>query len=160
MLLYLLRHGKAEAARPGDPDSNRRLTAEGKQLLRGVLARAAVAGVKPQTMIVSPYIRAQETAQIARETLGLSQTALSSNALLPDSHPESLWQDIRLHRQAEQLMLVGHNPLLSEFVTLLLAAGAHAIDLKPAGLACVDVGSAGAQPRGRLVWLLTADVSL
>jgi hypothetical protein len=49
--------------------------------------------------------------------------------------------------------------LLSEFLTLLLAAGAHAIDLKPAGLACVDVSTAGAQPKGRLVWLLTAKVS-
>jgi len=157
MQLFILRHGKAEPGHPGEPDSNRRLTEEGKQLSRLVLARAAAAGVQPLTVLVSPYIRAQETAEIAREMLGLRSAALPSNALLPDSHPETLWDEVRLHQQDPQLMLVGHNPLLSEFLTLLLAAGV-AIDLKTSGLACVDVGSASAQPRGRLVWLLTPEV--
>jgi phosphohistidine phosphatase len=159
MLLYILRHGKAEPGQPGEPDAGRRLTEQGKQLSRRVLARAAAVGVKPQTVLVSPYIRARETAEIAREMLGLSHVALPSNALLPDSHPETLWDEVRLHQQDPQLMLVGHNPLLSEFLTLLLAAGGYAIDLKTANLACVDVGSTGAQPRGRLVWLLTPEVS-
>ena len=158
MLLYLLRHGKAELGHAGEPDSSRRLTEEGKQLSRQVLARAAAAGLKPQTVLVSPYIRAGETAEIARELLGLSQTALPSNALVPDAHPETLWDEVRLHQQDQQVLLVGHNPLLSEFLTLLLGAGAYAIDLKTAGLACVEVGSAGAQPRGRLLWLLTPEL--
>jgi phosphohistidine phosphatase len=158
MLLYILRHGKAEPGHPGEPDSSRLLTEEGKQLSRRVLARAAAAGVKPQTVLVSPYARARETAEIALDVLGLPHAALASNTLLPDSHPETLWDEIRLYQQDKQLMLVGHNPLLSEFLTLLLAAGAHAIDLKTAGLACVDVGAAGTHPRGRLVWMLTPEV--
>jgi phosphohistidine phosphatase len=159
MLLYVLRHGKAELGHPGDPDAGRRLTDEGKQLSRRVLAQAAAAGVQPQTVLASPYVRARETAEIAREVLGLQNAALQSNALLPDSHPETLWDEVRLHGQAPQLMLVGHNPLLSEFLTLLLAAGGHAMDLKTAGLACLDLGSPGVPPRGRLVWLLTPEVS-
>jgi phosphohistidine phosphatase len=159
MLLYILRHGKAELGHPGEPDSGRRLTDEGKQLLRRVLAQAAAAGVQAQTVLVSPYVRARETAEIAGEVLGLSNAALQSNALLPDSHPETLWDEVRRHQQDPRVMLVGHNPLLSEFLTLLLAAGGHAIDLKTAGLACIDLGSPGAQPRGRLVWLLTPEVS-
>jgi phosphohistidine phosphatase len=158
MLLYLLRHGKAEPGHPGEPDSSRRLTEEGKQQSRRVLARAAAAGVKPQTVLVSPYIRARETAEIALGVLGLPHAALASNTLLPDSHPETLWDEIRLHQHDPQLMLVGHNPLLSEFLALLLSAGAYAIDLKTAGLACVDVGAAGTQPRGRLVWMLTPEL--
>jgi phosphohistidine phosphatase len=109
-------------------------------------------------VLVSPYIRARETAEIALGVLGLPHAALASNTLLPDSHPETLWDEIRLHQHDPQLMLVGHNPLLSEFLALLLSAGAYAIDLKTAGLACVDVGAAGTQPRGRLVWMLTPEL--
>jgi phosphohistidine phosphatase len=158
MLLYILRHGKAEPGHPGEPDSTRRLTQEGKQQSQRVLARAAAAGIKPQAVLASPYIRARETAEIAREILGISGAVLPCKALLPDSRLEALWDEVRLHEQ-DALMLVGHNPLLGEFLTLLLAAGNHAIDLKTAGLACVDVGSPSAHPRGRLLWLLTPEVS-
>jgi phosphohistidine phosphatase len=157
MLLYILRHGQAESGHAGETDSNRRLTDAGKPILRQVLARAAAAGVKPETVLASPYIRARETAEIAREVLGLSHSAQTSNALVPDSHPESLWDEVRAH-QHEHLLLVGHNPLLSEFLVLLLGAAGYAIDLKTASLACVDVGPPGALPKGRLLWLLTPEV--
>ncbi len=159
MLLYILRHGEAEMGLRGEPDSGRRLTDKGKQLSRRVLARAAAAGVETETMLVSPYVRARETAEIAREVLGFAGAALPSDALLPDSEPEVLWDEVRVHRDDPQLLLIGHNPLLSEFLTVLLGAGDHAIDLKTGGLACVDVGSPGTRPRGRLVWLLTPEVS-
>jgi phosphohistidine phosphatase len=158
MLLFILRHGEAESAPPGGNDAGRRLTPAGKQALRRVLVRAAASGVKPETVLVSPYVRARETAEIAREELGLAGPALTSNALLPESHPESVWDEVRIHAQASQLLLVGHNPLFSDLLTVLLAAGGYSIDLKPAGLACVDVGTVGAQLRGRLVWLLTPEV--
>jgi phosphohistidine phosphatase len=158
MLLFILRHGEAESLAPGGNDADRRLTVEGKQALRRVLARAAASSVKPNAVLVSPYERARETAEIAREELGLAEPAFTSNALVPESDPELVWDEVRLHAQASQLLLVGHNPLFSDLLTVLLAAGGCAIDLKPAGLACVDVGTVGTQLRGRLVWLLTPEV--
>ena len=41
MQIYLLRHGIAENALPGQPDSERALTAEGREKLRRVLKRGA-----------------------------------------------------------------------------------------------------------------------
>jgi phosphohistidine phosphatase len=157
MQLLILRHGKAEPGRAGAPDSNRRLTLDGKEGLRRVLARAAQTGVKPETVLVSPYVRARETAEIALEMLGVSQEPLFCDALVPDSHPEVVWDEVRVHSQASQLLLVGHNPLLSELLSVLIAAG-RPIELQTAALACVEVGSAGAQRRGRLLWLLTPEV--
>jgi phosphohistidine phosphatase len=158
MLLFILRHGHAEPATPGGRDADRPLTAEGKQAVRQVLARAAMAGVEPDQLLVSPYLRARETAEIAREVFELAEPAIPSNALVPESHPESVWDEVRVHADASDLLLVGHNPLLSDLLTVLLGAGAHSIDLRTAGLACVDLGSVGAQVRGRLVWLLTPEV--
>jgi phosphohistidine phosphatase len=157
MLLLILRHGKAEPGQAGVPDSSRRLTPDGKESLRRVLSRAAESGVKPETMLVSPYVRARETAEIAREVLGVSEQPLLCGTLTPDSNPESIWDEVRVHSQVSQLMLVGHNPLLSELLNLLIATG-HPRDLRTASLACVEVGSALAQPSGRLLWLLTPEV--
>jgi phosphohistidine phosphatase SixA len=53
---------------------------------------------------------------------------------------------------------VGHNPLLSHFLAALLSAAGNALDLSTASLACVDLGTIGPQPRGRLVWLLSPRV--
>ena len=41
MQIYLLRHGIAENAGPGQPDSERALTAEGREKLLRVLKRAS-----------------------------------------------------------------------------------------------------------------------
>ena len=45
MQIYLLRHGISEDARPGQPDTERKLTEEGREKLRRVLKRARAAEV-------------------------------------------------------------------------------------------------------------------
>ena len=67
MQIYLLRHGIAE---DGTPDSDRALTAEGREKLRRVLARARSADVAPTLILSSPYRRAVETADVAVDLLG------------------------------------------------------------------------------------------
>ena len=69
MQIYLLRHGIAENASPGQPDSERALTAEGREKLRRVLKRARSAEVNPGAILSSPYKRALETAEVAAEAL-------------------------------------------------------------------------------------------
>ena len=58
-----MRHGKAEL-RPG-PDANRRLTISGEQ---EVVASAGkiVKRVRPESIVASPYTRAQQTAHLVR----------------------------------------------------------------------------------------------
>ena len=69
MEIYLLRHGIAEESAVGGRDSDRALTAEGRDKLRRVLKRAHAGGVRPGVILASPYKRAMETAQMAAETL-------------------------------------------------------------------------------------------
>jgi phosphohistidine phosphatase SixA len=51
MFVYVLRHGIAEEARPGDPDAARALTVEGRKKLAAVLERAKKAGAAPRRRV-------------------------------------------------------------------------------------------------------------
>jgi phosphohistidine phosphatase len=152
MEIYILRHGIAEEAR--GPDSDRALTAEGKKKLKDVLRVARQAEVSPSVILTSPFRRAVETAEIAADVLGCEDSMLTTDALLPTSPPEEVWREIRAHKGAEQILVVGHEPLLGCLVAFLLGFPAVAIDLKKGGLARVTVDQFGSLPRGVLKWLV------
>ena len=63
MQIYLLRHGIAEDASPGQADADRALTPEGIKRLREILKRARTASVAPTVIVTSPYVRARQTAE-------------------------------------------------------------------------------------------------
>lgn len=155
MKLYVLRHAIAEDRSPGHSDSERRLTAPGKVKAGRVLAHARGIGVRPGTVLTSPYVRAFQTAEIAREQLRLSAPAVVTEALVPYVNVFDLWEGIRDHFASGDVMVVGHNPQLSSLVAWLLGSREDALWLKKSGLVALDVGSAGPQPRAMLSWLLT-----
>jgi phosphohistidine phosphatase len=154
MDVFLLRHGIAENGRPGMPDSDRALTAEGRRKLREVLRTAQAARVSPDYILTSPYRRARETAEIAAEVLKFEGELLTTHALTPDSRPEAVWEEVRLHKDASQILLCGHEPLFSHLTAFLLDAAALRIDFKKGALARVEIDSFGPRPRGILRWFL------
>jgi len=85
MELYFLRHGIAEETSSTGRDSDRRLTDEGRRKLRQTLQRVADAGVSPDLLLTSPYVRARQTAEIAKEILGYKEDLVVSDALRSDS---------------------------------------------------------------------------
>ena len=154
MQLYILRHGIAENGKPGGSDADRALTAEGKKKLRETLRVVQRAGVAPEWIISSPYIRAMETAAIAMEVLGYKQALLQTNALIPSEDPKPVWDEIRVHKSVASLMLVGHEPLLSALAAFLLGAPSVYVDMKKGAIIRIVIDSFGAQPRGVLKWML------
>ncbi|MEX2264812.1 MAG: histidine phosphatase family protein [Bryobacteraceae bacterium] len=156
MDIYILRHGLAEDPAPGMGDAGRRLVPEGKEKLREVMRLAKNAGVAPAVVLTSPYRRALETAQIAAEILEFQDDLIQTPSLLPASTPEAVWDEIRVHRAAAQVLLVGHEPLLGQLIAHLLAVPALRVDVKKASLTRIDVESFGPRPAGILRWLVTA----
>jgi phosphohistidine phosphatase len=156
MELYLLRHGIAEARRPGRADEKRQLTEKGRQRLRLILGVARNAGVRHSLILTSPYPRAAQTAEMAAEILGCKQAIVRTEALLPGSSRESVWEEIRSHRDERAILLAGHEPLLGEAASFLLGAGWALVELKKGALAAIDIERFDGQPRGLLRWLLTA----
>ena len=155
MEIYILRHGIAEDEKPGTPDPRRALTKEGREKLESVLKRAADAGVKPTAILTSPYLRAVQTAEIAARILKHEADAIRTDSLVPGSSPEAVWNDIRAHRTEEQLLLAGHEPLLSHLTTYLLNAPSLRVEFKKGALVCIDVEGFRGDPHGVLKWMLT-----
>jgi phosphohistidine phosphatase len=160
MQIYLLRHGIAENAKPGQSDSDRQLTPEGRKKLREVLKAAKAAELKPTLIITSPYRRALETAEIAASVLGYRQDLLRTNALIPGGDPTGVWDELRIHNGESEVMLVGHEPLFSHLTAFLLDAPSLLIDFKKGALVRVDMDQFGPRPRGILRWLLPPKVAL
>lgn len=154
MRLYLLRHAIAEDG-TGMPDAERQLTQEGRNKLRKVLERARDADVRPDLILSSPYIRAKQTAQIAVEELRYKGKLIESGELTPYASPHKTWEELRERREAGQVLVVGHNPHLSDLACLLIDARTGAVEMKKSGLACFDLISTGPQTRATLNWLMT-----
>jgi phosphohistidine phosphatase len=152
--IYILRHGIAENVRPGGADADRALTREGKQNLRFVLERARQANVRPSLILTSPYKRAVETAAIAADLLGHTPKPVETNALVPSSSSTRLWKVISGAAETD-LMLVGHEPLLSNLAAFLLDCPDLLVDLKKGALVRIDVEPGTSAPRGVLKWMLT-----
>ncbi len=159
MEIYVFRHGVAADAKPGQDDAMRKLTLDGKRKLRQILALARDVGVRPDVVLSSPYRRALETAQMARGMLDLRPSIIETRILIPLERPEAVWEEIRSHQDAKQVMIVGHEPQLSSVVGYLIGAPGASVDLKKGAIARVDVDLAGPRPTGVLVWLLTAKLA-
>lgn len=155
MQLYILRHGTAEDGKPGQDDARRELTNSGRRDLRDVLQVARKAMDTPDLIMSSPYVRAVQTAEVAMEVLEYRKDLVQSTVLVPDSEPAEVWEEVRLHRDLDSFVLVGHDPLFSSLVGYLLAAPDAMVNMKKGALARVDLNNFGAQPRGVLKWLLT-----
>jgi len=154
MQIYLLRHGIAEDAR-GRADSERALTAEGREKLRRVLKRARAAGAAPDLILSSPYRRAVETGDVAAEALGYQGKVVRTPALLPEASPCDAWEEIRARRDAGSILLASHEPLMSSMAAFLLGSPALEVEMKKAALMRVDCDRLGPQPKGVLKWMLT-----
>lgn len=159
MHLYLLRHGIAEDERPGASDTARALTADGKRKLRDVMQMASVADVKPTLILSSPLKRAIQTAEIAGASLKYAGEIQQAKSLIPGSTPEQVWDDIRVHRDEPELVLVGHEPLFSSLASFLLSTPGLRIDFKKGAMMRIDLEGFGARPHGILRWYLVAKLT-
>ena len=156
MEIYLLRHGIAEDAGPGQPDSERGLTAEGKEKLRRVLKRSKV---RPSLILSSPYRRALETAAMAAEIARYEGKIVPTEALLPEASTAATWEEIRKRSDESAILLAGHQPHMSSMVAFLLDSPALEVDMKKAGLVRIDCERTGPRPGGVLKWMLTPAIT-
>ncbi|KPY86790.1 phosphohistidine phosphatase SixA [Pseudomonas syringae pv. tagetis] len=114
MKVWVLRHGEAQSR--ARSDAERELTAHGRE---EVLKSALHLTDKPvQRIIASPYVRAQQTAQLVRQSLGFNNPVMTVPWLTPDSSPrEVLAQLDRL--AVDEVLLVSHQPLVGELIGVL-----------------------------------------
>ena len=154
--IYLLRHAIAEEGPPAK-DSERSITGEGRRKLRAVLETAYHnAAVSPALIVTSPYRRAVQTAELAAEVFEYTGDILRTKTLLPGASPADVWEEIRLHKDVDSILLSGHDPLFTSLTGYLLGCPSLQVDFKKATLVRIFIDRFVAEPRGVLKWMLTA----
>ncbi|HEX4377201.1 MAG TPA: histidine phosphatase family protein [Steroidobacteraceae bacterium] len=117
--LLLLRHGEAQPAAPGGSDVERALTAAGRAEVHDAAGVIAATGLTIDRALVSTARRTLESAEIIAAHLRLAQPPEPLDRLYLAS-PSVLLQTLeRCPSNYATLLVIGHNPGLSELVARL-----------------------------------------
>jgi phosphohistidine phosphatase len=114
--LTLVRHAKTEPGRDGQEDWDRALESRGQRDAPEMARRLKQRGPKPERILSSPAVRAITTATIMARELGVSAQKVQQDERLYLASPKDMLAVIReLGERARHLMVVGHNPGITEF---------------------------------------------
>jgi phosphohistidine phosphatase len=114
--LTLVRHAKTEPARAGQEDWDRVLEPRGQRDAPEMARRMKELDSKPDRVLASPAVRAITTANIIVRELGISAQKVQQDERLYLASPKDILAVIReLGGRSRHLMIVGHNPGLTEF---------------------------------------------
>ena len=157
MKLYILRHG--DAAEPGDPrykESKRPLTAKGIQRTKQLAHALRQMEVSLDAILSSPFARARQTAEIIARGLAFERKLDFTEALTPSGSMEKLVDQINaIHPAPEGVLLSGHEPYLSGFISLLCVGGPGLpLRMKKGALCRLEVDRLSCGKCAMLEWLL------
>jgi phosphohistidine phosphatase len=137
--LYILRHGIAvDPGASGMPDDARPLTEKGIKRMRQIADGLSTLDLKLDRIVTSPLPRAKATAEIVAQALDARDRLETSNVLETGSDAARIERWLR-DRAEGRLMLVGHNPTLSDLVSLLVLGATMPLicELKKGGIAAL-----------------------
>lgn len=135
MKLWVLRHGQAEPHAASDPQ--RRLTAQGRR--EAQLMARCLAGQPLDVILASPYVRAQQTAELVREQLQMRRAIVTVDWATPDDDPLAVLDHLA-ERSEGHLLLVSHQPLVGQLLSLTVDGHRQGhYPMPTAGLACVEM---------------------
>jgi phosphohistidine phosphatase len=124
-VIWFLRHGEAD---DGQPDFERQLTQKGQRQSADAGKTLKALGVELDLCVSSPRVRARETAEIACEPLGVE-------VVLDDALAGGEFDPLVLAAGLDNVLLVGHEPDVSDAIQQLTGAR---VDMKKGGLAGVE----------------------
>jgi phosphohistidine phosphatase len=120
--LYLLRHAKSAWDDPTLRDRERPLAPRGRKAAKRIARWARKHDVRPELVVCSSAVRAQET--LRRVLPGLGKPTVWVEVALYAADAETLLQRVHaLPAEVDSAMLVGHNPGLMDLLLLLAAPG-------------------------------------
>jgi phosphohistidine phosphatase len=151
--IFIMRHGPAEDQADSGVDSDRALTASGRERVRAVAKLLHDIGEAPLQIVTSPLVRAVQTAEIVAIASRLNEregTVVVRRELSAGSGGGEALVTSLEGRAAKRVMLVGHEPDLSELVTQ-LAPGSGPPSFDKAMVVGLSVGPPGERARLRFV---------
>jgi phosphohistidine phosphatase len=155
MVIVFLRHASAGKKRSNPKqDEKRPLDKDGIEQCREVGRALAAMDTQVDAIISSPLKRATQTAALVGNELGYEGALKIDAALRPEATYDDFLALLRKNSKSDFIMVVGHNPNLSEFCSLLLSKGQEPgiIDFKKGGAARVEHSG---KDGGELMWCIT-----
>ena len=129
--LFLVRHAEAIKSGPGEKDFDRELTANGVHEASKIGRKLFEKGIKIDMLVSSNAIRSASTAQLIAEQIKFNTSQILFEKDVYEASVRSLLNLINeTEDRIQQLMIVGHNPVMS-YLTEYLTGGQ--IDGFPAG---------------------------
>jgi phosphohistidine phosphatase len=119
--LYLVRHAKAILEKSSEKDFDRQLLEKGLRRTRYIIDFLLQKKITVDLIVTSPAVRAFETARGLAHALNFPLTNIKIERLLYEGDADKigdLFYDIPHNK--ESLMIVGHNPSITNFANLLL----------------------------------------
>ncbi len=129
--LILIRHAKSAWDDPSLADHDRPLGERGLRDAPMMAKRLNKRGIQADLMISSSALRAKETAKFVAKELGYSKDKIVLESSLFHASPHSILKYLRSQDdQDDTILIFGHNPGFTDFVTYL---GADIDNLPTAG---------------------------
>ena len=157
MIIYFLRHASA-----GEPfanpkkDEKRALDKDGIEQCGYVGRALAAIDAQVDCIISSPLKRSAQTASLVGNEIGYEGKLQLEAALRPGATLADFRRLLEKYARQEAIMIVGHNPNLSQFLGAVISEpGSEAsLELKKGAVARVDMR----RTSGTLQWCLTPKV--
>ncbi|HTQ98475.1 MAG TPA: phosphohistidine phosphatase SixA [Candidatus Acidoferrum sp.] len=118
MNLYLLRHGQAEPH--NRQDAQRALVEAGRREIASVARRFAAKGITLTSCFYSPFVRTTQTCELFVHEAKLAVKPEPLAVLLPTHRALQVMEFLRT-LDSQHVLLVTHNPLVSELLAVLTA---------------------------------------
>ncbi len=157
MIIYFLRHASAgEPVSNPKKDEKRALDETGIQQCGDVGRALAALEAQVEVIISSPLKRAAQTASLVGNEMGYEGRLQFEEALRPGAGFANFRDMLNKYRKHEAIMVVGHNPNLSEFLGRIISEAEceAGVDLKKGAVARVEMR----RNTGTLHWCMTPKV--
>lgn len=147
--ILLVRHGQAQPRTEDRPDGERTLTAEGHARMKEISRALARLAGRPDAILTSPLIRCVQTALWLARAWGGKLQPQASDALAPGAGFEAVRALVE-SVSGDEIVLVGHEPDLSEALSGFTGARSGTIEMKKGGAALIRLDATGAT----IEWIL------
>ena len=135
--IYLMRHAKSTWEFPELKDEERPLVEKGIKRTKKIIKFLNVKNVKPDVIISSHAVRAQETAKIMAKGLDSPLNEIVIDEKIYESNIENLFNVVYgIPDDKNTMIMIGHNPTITNFANYFLA---EYVDYMPtSGVVCVE----------------------
>jgi phosphohistidine phosphatase len=138
MQIIFLRHANAgEPKLNPSKDEKRALDKLGIEQSHDVGRALAALNITVDVIISSPLRRATQTAAVVANEIDYEDKVMTDDALRPGASYDQFQELLRRHNRRDAIMVVGHNPTMTEFLNKLIGA-TTSVELKKGAVARVE----------------------